>query len=339
MGDVSPTLDYREDRGTGEKRVKPKANFHLVSREAIRVFMKGDEDDHFIRSLDLDPASLLGKSAVRELTDNDLRVSLTLLLREVAPLLAEDQDVSAIVPGLMRANEKPTYWSTVECEVIVRGVRIQDLHRVAHPLTGLAQGTTKRKLELKTLDNKFRIEIENVSRPVKQHNDSSEIMGIRVGLTFKGSAMRGTFGSLGKFFRSDDASPERLLRFRLSDLATVHFNEISKLEGIYLPRPTEWIASDGRRVTPARVVALMAAVTGMPAEQLRLIHDELRPPSTSTRKRMNKALEVEMGCLVAAPIASWLPAPASVQVTREVDINTMAIDPRIERVYGEGRKS
>lgn len=151
VGEVLPATSFKKDRANGDKRLIDKANAHLVKHGAIRLFIQRDKTGDWLNSIDLDPAVLLSDDMRLPFDEESLANSLTILRREITPLLADPQDSVHLVPGLVRDESVCAFWSRVTCCLVGPGAQLKFIRKLSHPLTGPEQGREeKTKLTPKT---------------------------------------------------------------------------------------------------------------------------------------------------------------------------------------------
>jgi hypothetical protein len=320
------------DPDTRKKREKVKANIHLVQDRAIRLFTERDGDGDWIRSIDVNPAVLLHGDKNHLLIEPDLVLALSMLKTKVAPLLADPEDISHIVPGLSGDDEHIAYWRTIESEVRLPGVLLFCLHRLRHPNTGPAEGANEEEIKLGHFGDDSVIRFRKDCWIAAGLTGEQQVEGVRVKLSLKGDALSYRIGGAGITARFGDIS--RVVAFRASDVARVHQEVMSRLEGTYLPVPPEW-ADMGKDATAAKIIALLSRVTSIPLDELRALHDGQSKPSLSTRKRLNKDVVAAVDCLKYVPVSSLFRpedyVTPAVGMTRSQDNQ---IDPLVAAVYG-----
>ena len=332
---VFPETSFRKDPGGEEKLAKVKANIHLVRHGALRLFVERDVDGDWVRSIVLNP-SLLHYGAERyPLLNHDFLRSLRILRRQVTPLLADPLDAQHIVPGLACEGEPVAYLSTIESEILLPGILRPCLHGLSHPMTGPAQGSTKTRIQLGNNDDDCVIRFTEAKVERSGPRGKRDVQGVRVMLVLGGPALPPRFARLGT--TALVRAHHRLVSFPASSIALVHQNVMSQLEGIYLPVPPEWSdKSLGKRVTHAKVFALLSSLTPTPLEKLRRIDEELRHPSYDTRERLDEAVTEAARWLTPTPVSTLF--TSSVYSAQESGMSTPAdgrIDPQIAAAYGQ----
>jgi hypothetical protein len=297
--DVFPATSFKKDPDTRKKREKVKANIHLVRDGAIRLFTERDGDGDWIRSIDLNPAVLLHDDKNHLLIEPDLVLALDILKTKVAPLLADQEDVRHIVPGLAGDNEHIAYWRTIGSEVRLPGILLFCLHRLSHPTTGPAEGANEEEIKLGHFGDDCVIRFKKDCWIVAGPDGAHEVQGVRVKLSLKGDALLAEFGRPGTMALVKEI--ERVVAFRASDVTRVHQEVMSRLEGTYLPVPPEW---DDMGTPAAKIIALLSQVTSIPLDELRAKHEAQSKPSPSTRKRLTKDVKAALDSLKSVPVSS-----------------------------------
>lgn len=332
---VFPETSFKKDPGGEEKLAKVKANIHLVRHGAIRLFFERDADGDWVKSINLNPAILLYGAERHPLIDHDFLRSLSILRRRVPPLLADPLDAQHIVPGLADEGDPIAYWSGLRSEILLPGILRRGLHGLSHPMTGPAQGNTKTRIQLGNNDDDCVIRFTEAKAGRSGPGVSRGAAGVRVELLLKGPSLPPRFARLGTTALVRDH--HRLISFPGSSVALVHQNVMSQLEGIYLPVPPEWSdKSLGKRVTHAKVFALLSSLTAVPLQKLRKIDEELRHPSDDTRERLDKAVLEAARWLTPAPVSTLF--TSSVYSAQAAGMATPAdgrIDPQIAAAYGQ----
>jgi hypothetical protein len=160
------------------------------------------------------------------------------------------------------------------------------------------------------------------------------VEGVRVRLILKGPKLTAEFRPFGTTARIRDE--EKLVAFSERSIHRVHQAVMSRLKGMCLPVPPEWRDRDhGKPITHAKTIALISQLTPIPLEELRGMDEEIRRPSKSTRKRLNKEISKEVGRLNPVPVAGLfesavyaLPQPGMTALP------SGKIDPAIAEAYG-----
>jgi len=333
--DVFPETSFRKDPGGEEKLAKVTANIHLVRHGAVRLFVERDADGDWVKSINLNPALLLYGDERHPLLGQDFLLSLSLFRRQVTPLLAEPSDARHVVPGFGVMGDPLAYWSGLRSELLLPGILRECLHGLSHPATGPAQGSTKTRIQLGSNDDNFVIRFTEATAGRSGPRVSRAAAGVRVELLLKGPALPPRFARLGTTALVRDH--HRLISFPASSVALVHQNAMSQLEGIYLPVPSEWSdKSLGKRVTHAKVFALLSSLTSTPLEKLRQIDEELRHPSDDTRERLDKAVPEALRWLTPAPVSTLFTSSVySAQAAGMAKPADGRIDPQIATAYGQ----
>lgn len=333
--DVFLETSFKKDPKSEEKLAKVKANIHLVRHEAVRLLVERDADGDWVKCINLNPALLLYGDERHPLLDHDFLRSLSLLRRQVTPLLAEPADAGHIVPGLSDTGDPLAYWRSLRSELLLPGILRLCLHGLSHPATGPAQGSTKTRIQLGNNGDDCVIQFTEAKVERSGPGGSRGAAGVRVELLLKGPSLPPRFARLGTTALVRDH--HRLISFPGSSVALVHQNVMSQLEGIYLPVPPEWSdKSLCKRVTHAKVFALLSSLTPTPLEKLRRIDEELRHPSTDTRERLDEAVPEALRWLTPAPVSTLF--TSSVYSAQESGMATPAdgrIDPQIAAAYGQ----
>jgi len=240
-----------EDPYNQEKTAKVKTNIHLVQHGAIRLFAERDDEGDWVVSINLNPSLLLHEAKRHPLLDSDLSLSLGILRNMVTPLLADPLDARHIVPGLVSEKEAIAYWSLIESEILIPGIRLPCLHRLSHPMTGSAEGATKTCIQLGNNggDSVIRFESSQSGWPLVRRG-SQTVQGVRVTLTLKGRALTAEFGQFGTTTLVNNI--ERLTAFPASAVASVHQTMMSRLGGDLPADPAGVGGQDARQAFHTR---------------------------------------------------------------------------------------
>jgi hypothetical protein len=338
--DIFPETGFRKDpdAADSDERIEAtKANIHLVRHGAIRLFTKRDDDaGDWVRSIDINPSQLLYGVERHPLAKGDLPLSLSILKDKVTPLLADPLDARHIVPGLVQDDDKEpvAYWSKVNTELLLAGIDIRCLHGLSHPDTGPADGATSKRIQFgdKQNDCVIRIKAAKWQSAGPQHGTQT-VQGIRVCLILKGRILTGEFMPFGTTALIHDTSC--LVAFHEPSIACVHQAVMARMEGTFLPVPPEWRdGAQGKRITNAKVMALVSQLTSMPLEELRAMDEEIRHPSESTSKRLNKDLATESSRLTPVPVATLFHPAAYASPASGCYHAADNIDPMIADAYG-----
>jgi hypothetical protein len=336
--DVFPETDFREDPDnpdSDERLEKNQSNIHLVRHRAIRLLAVRDDCGDWVRSIDLNPSLLLYEAKRHLLSEGDLLLSLDILRSQVAPLLADPLDARHIVPGLFPDDEPVAYWSLVDSEFLLPGIQIPCLHRLSHPSTGPAEGAKNDRIQLGDKQDHFLIRFKKARWDYADLAGTQNVEGVRVRLILKGPEVAARFKQFGTTALIGDE--KELVAFSERSVASVHQAMMSQLEGTYLPVPPEWKVSDqGKPVTHAKAIALLAKLTPIPLEELRAMDEEIRHPSKSTRKRLNKDVPEEVSRLMPVPVSTLFESAA--YATQEPGWTPQPrgrIDPLIAETYGQ----
>lgn len=333
--DIFEETDFKKNPEREERTERIKSNIHLVRHGAIRLFTERDEGSNWVRSIDINPSMLLYGAKRRVLAAGDLPLSLSILRKQVAPLLADPQNARHIVPGLVQDKEEPlAYWSEVDSEFLFPGVDIRCLHGLSHHLIGPAQGAKPNRIQLGDKKDDCVIRIKKAKREIDGPDGAQDVEGIRVRLILKGRMLTDEFMPFTTTAKVNNTM--RVVAFSMADVARVHQAVMARLEGRYLPVPEEWKnVDDGNRVTTAKAMALVSQLTSIPLQEIRAMDEEVRHPSDSTRKRLKKDLPVEAGWLAPVPVATLFDSSAYASQASGGHRARANIDPLIAAAYGE----
>jgi hypothetical protein len=305
--EIFPQTDFRKDPNnprSDERIEKIKANVHLVRHGAIRLFTKHDGQDTWVYSINLNPSMLRYEAERHVLAAGDLPMSLSILRKQVAPLLADPLDAQHIVPGLVQNGEEPVAsWSEVDSEFQFSGIDIRCLHGLSHPGTGPADGATEKRIQFGDKKDDFVIRIKKAKWDIDEPDGIGDAEGIRVRLILKDQELTSEFMPFGTTAKVNDTV--RLVAFSESSIALVHQAVMARMTGTCLPVPAEWRnEKDGKRVTTAKTMALVSQLTSIPFEELRAMDEEIRHPSESTSKRLRTGAAAAAACLKPVPVSS-----------------------------------
>ncbi len=336
--EVFPETDYRKDSndpGSYERIEKIKANIHLVRHGAIRLFTKRDGQHTWVCSIDLNPSMLLYEAERHVLAAGDLPMSLSILRKEVAPLLADPRDALHIVPGLVQDKQEPVAsWSEVDTEFLFPGINIRCFHGLSHPDTGPADGATVKRIQFGDKRDKCVIRIKKAKWEIDAPHGAQAVEGVRVRLILKGRVLTGEFMPFGTTAKVNDTM--RLMAFSEPSIPLVHQAVMARMGGTFLPDPPEWreLTKD-KCLTTARAMALVSQLTSIPLEELRAMDEEIRHPSESTSKRLKKDLAIECGLLAPVPVATLFNPSAYASQSTRGHHAADNIDPMIAAAYSE----
>jgi hypothetical protein len=298
---VLPEVSFKKDRETDGKVESIKANIHLVSPDAIRLFIKDHGGVSRLHSIDIKVGELLYGNKEHHITDQDLESALDLLRSHVAPLLADPRDVSHILPGHANQDEEIANWSKITSRTFLPGLQIASFHDLSHPRTGPAAGSAKGWIRLEDRNGKFSILFEKAQWPVGPAGKAPIVNGVCVTLCLKGKMARSYFPSIGRLECVEGMN--RLASFRCSDVSEVFMSTMRELTGTYLPIPLEW-ENLGKPVTRPKVMALLNQLTGIPIDDLKNMNEQVSDPSASTRKRLKADIRKASAWLKPVPVST-----------------------------------
>lgn len=328
-------LDDPDDPHNEKLIERIRANIHLVRHGAIRLFTERDDKSDWIRSIDLNPSMLLYDAKRHALAAGDLPLSLSILRKQVSPLLADPLDARHIVPGLLQDEEPVAYWSEVDTEFLFPGIAIRCLHGISHPLTGPAKGATPNRIQLGDKIDDCLIRIKKAKWKIDGPDGAEAVKGVRVRLILKGRALTDEFRTFGKTAKVNNTW--RVVAFSMPVVARVHQSVMALLEGTYMPVPAEWRnrRKGEKALTHAKSMALVSQLTSIPLEEIRAMDEEIRHPSESTRERLDEDLPVEVRRLVPVPVATLFHPSSYTFQNPGTAHSADGIDPLIAEVYGE----
>lgn len=331
-GDVNPETCFAKDPDTRDKIAEVKANIHLVRYNAVRLFTKSDRDGDWIRGIDVNPSTLLYGVENHSLTEQDLLVSLSMVQSLVTPLLADPSDRCHIVPGLVVDDKHLAYWSHIKSVLQLPGIHIPLLHGIKHPDTGPPDGPIDERLQLGKKGDDCVITFDAAGIENTGGNCAHSVDVVHVSLFLKRQALLAAYQNLGTMASVHDK--DRLVAFRAPDVARVHHEVMSRLEGFYLPVPLQW-AGMGKPITTAKVIALLSQVTSIPRDELRAMYEGQSKLSDSTRKRLNNDLPAAAACFKPVPVSSLFRQEVyATQPTGKRHPVDVHIDPQITAAYG-----
>lgn len=334
---VFPETDFRQapdDPYHNNRIERTKFNIHLVRHGAIRLFTERDGDSDWIRSIDLNPSILLHDAKRRVLAAGELLLSLKNLRDKVTPLLASPPDARHIVPGLAQDGEPLAYWSEVDSEFLFPEIDIRCLHGLSHPLTGSAEGAKPDRIQLGDKKDDRVIRTKKAKWEIEGADGLRAVEGIRVRLILKGRALTDEFLPFATMAKVKGCW--RVVAFSEAGPACVHQSVMSRIEGTFLPVPVEWRSrSEGKKhLTHAKAMALVSHLTSIPVAELRTMDQDIRHPSESTRKRLNKELPIEFSRLAPVPLATLFQPSAYASGATGIPRARGNIDPDIAAAYG-----
>lgn len=302
-----PEVAFKQDREADEMAESAKANLFLVHHKAIRLFVKNDGSGYRIRSITVNPAELMrhshSHSHQHTVPSDSLDAAFDLLKSNIEPLLAEPLDIRHIVPGEVDdISAHCTYWSETAFKTFIPGLEIACFHGLAHPLTGPAQGSSKKRIDLCDDNGNLVISFEQIRMKGKGKKTLPCAEGVSVTLTLSGHMLPDTFSATGKTAWIHNA--KRLVSFPEMSVAETFLDRLSQIGGTYLPIPPEW-AGMGKPITYAKTIALLSQLTGMPVARIREMDETIRKSSESTIKRLDHDVPAAAACLKPVPVA-WL---------------------------------
>jgi hypothetical protein len=227
---------------------------------------------------------------------------LELLKENVAPLLANRDDVRHIIPGNAGDDgEHRSNWSEVECRLLLPHYEIGCFHCLAHPLTGPALGSTKKRIELSSEDGCCTIRFDQTHWEGTGSTRLARVDGVAVTLTLKGHALAAVFES--KNLTASVRGTKRLVRFSADLIVNGFLDVLRQTAGSYLPVPPDW-AAIGKAVTSAKVIALLAEITSIPMDEILAMDAAIRNPCKSTSNILNKGTAAWAASLKPIPVSS-----------------------------------
>jgi hypothetical protein len=330
-------IEQNPDDPGGDKRIeKSKSNIHLVRHGAIRLFAKPDGDGWLVHSIDLNPSILIHRKERARLRAGDMPLSLNMLKGAITPLLAEPLDALHIVPGLVATGQPVAFWSLVDGEFYIPQVDIRCLHGLSHPDTGPAEGAKQNRIQLGDEEDDCLIRFKKAKWNIDGPDGERQVEGIRVRLVLKGRKLNNAFMKFGTISKVD-RNTRYLVAFTESGIHQMAHEVMARLEGTCLPVPAAWLENKIKkrkdRVTHAKAITLVSQLTSIPLEELRVMDEELRHPSDSTRKRLNKDVPVEADRLTPVPVASLFDPSTHASQTSGGHHTRANIDPLIANAY------
>lgn len=332
--DIFPITDIRQDPNADYwhgciKNIK--ANIPLA-RRSISLFTIRDCEGDWIQSIDLYPSQLLYDVKRHHHAYGDLQLSLSILMKQVAPLLADPLDARHIVPGLVQGKDHIASWSEVDSELLMPAIYVQCFHNLKHQLTGPAQGTKPKRIQLGNKNDDCVIRIKEEKTKIKGVK-GGPVEGCRVRLILQKPTLTYQFAPFGTTATMD--KDKNLVSFTELSIAQVHQSVMARMEGTYLPVPEEWRNRDeGKRMTSAKIIALLSQLTSIPLDELLAIDRDIRSPSTSTIQRLKKELLIESSRLNSVPVSSLFHQGAYPQLTPGESSRLCEMNEDIVRVYG-----
>ena len=332
--DIFPVTDIRNDPDADyrhERIKKIKANIHLVSH-SIRLFTMRDSKGDWIQSIDLYPSQLLYNVKRHPHAKGDLQRSLSILMKQVAPLLADPLDALHIVPGLVQDMEHVASWSEVDSELLMPAIYVQCFHNLNHQLTGPAQGTKPKRIQLGNKNDDCVIRIKEEKSKIKGVK-GAPVEGCRVRLILQGRALTNQFAQFGTTATIDN--DDYMVAFTESSIAQVHQSVTGRMEGTYLAVPAEWRnRAEGKPMTSAKFIALLSRLTSIPLDELQAMDEDIRDPSKRTIGRLDKDLEIEFNRLAPVSASSLFQSITYPAPIHGIATSPGEIDAEIARVYG-----
>lgn len=332
--DVYPETSFKRDLDDPEsdgRIMQRKFNIHLVRHGAIRLLVERDKDHaDWVRSIELNPSMLIYAEKKQPHRIGDLTLALNILSKQISPLLADPLDAQNIIPGLIESEEPIAFWSLIDSEIVLPEIKVYCLHGLSHPNTGPAEGVKEDRIQLGDKQDDCVIRFKEANWPC----DGQMVEGTRVRLILKGRILTEEFKAFGTITKIDNTM--RLLSFTESGIAHVHQAVMARTEGTYLPVPVEWRdRTKGKPLTHAKVIALTSCLTSTDPEEIRLMDEEIRSNSDSTRKRLKKDLPIECNRLVPRPVSSLFQPSAPTFPASGLSHTDDRIIPTIAEVYGE----
>lgn len=335
--DIFPVTDIRRDPNADYwlGRIKNiKANIPLA-RRSISLFTIRDCEGDWIQSIDLYPSQLLYDVKRHPHAYGDLQLSLSILMKQVAPLLVDPLDARHIVPGLVQGKDHIASWSEVDSELLMPAIYVQCFHNLKHQLTGPAQGTKPKRIQLGNKNDDCVIRIKEEKRKIKGVKGGL-VEGCRVRLILQKPTLTYQFAPFGTTATMD--KDINLVSFTELSIAQVHQSVMARMEGTYLPVPEEWRNRDeGKRMTSAKFIALISQLTSIPLDELLAINREINRPAISTIQRLKKDLLIESSRLNSVPVSSLFHSGAYSTPLPAVSSLPDKTDAEIARVYGIAR--
>lgn len=301
-GNVLPDTSFSKDHQNDEKFVKKKANISIGTRQAVSIFINKNSrsnDDYRLCSISVDPLALSDDCPFQALKNPTyLNDALSRMRCQVSPLLADPQQALQI--GAQSSDKKSTcYISMVQMSARIKCIETSCLHDLWHPLTGSAQGTTDKRIELVSSDG-CSILIEN---DTWYEQTSDRVKGVVLSLKLTKSCLVNQFAQRNCTTLVEGRP--RLLDLTLEDTTQLYHQLISKLKGFYLPVPPEWPFM-GKAVTSAKTIALLSQLTGIPAQEIHAMRDTICKPSRATLYLLEKDVSAAMACMKPASIVKSL---------------------------------
>ena len=310
VGEVLPATSFKKDHSTGGKRLKVKANAHLVKHGAIRLFIQRDETGDCLTGIDLSPAVLLSDDMRLPLDEKALEKTLNILVKEITPLLADPLDARHLIPGMVHDESARAYWSRVTFELLVPGPQLQYIHRLAHPLTGAEQGREEKRVRLGARGAHCTITFEDVTWTEVDPHGAHKVHGVRVVLSVSKSALPEVLGAFGK--TQEINGVERVVGFSARDVDSAFHCTMSQMEGFYVLPPSEWFETTDttNTVTHSKMIAMLSVVTGVPAGEIIAMYAKESQCSADTLDEIRKGVDETIASFKLVPVAALFESAA-----------------------------
>lgn len=322
------------DRETKEKILRPKANIHLVAFGAIRLFARpdGPDDRMTVKAIDVDVPLLLYSNSDHPLTHDDVARALTRVQREVAPLLADENDARHIVPGLAKRSEARASWRYIMSTVTYMHTPLHECYNIAHPGTGAAEGTTPKRTQLGRKGDDLIITFESPKMPLRDQQDRTieNIPRIKITVSLKGHGMVCRYRNSGRTAKIGKS--RRLTRFASSTPADVHKTIMSELEGVHIASAAR--SATDRAITPGKAIAFLSQITSLSVEDLSSTYMEIDTTKRKKRNRVNNAIPNELERINPVPLAARLtPVSQALGSAKQPSCPVHDADSRIAAIY------
>jgi hypothetical protein len=291
------------------------------------------EVSHELISLSLRPSILMTGTNIRVLDRDLLLTSLSMMREQVGKLLLNPDDVDLLIPGLTPKCKGAPYWSEITMELLGLKFPLLGLTDMLYDARVVPLCSKEHHIFFEPLQS-HDIELTTSERHKPPLCDSKERANLFCYSTKlrSGSLVANFRDTLSACFNQIDDTP-RLISFKCETLGQVLLNEIRKLSGFAVRQRHH--SGEKLQMSCGSAIALMAAVTGIPTEEVEELYACVSGYKSRTLKEIRAEVEQAQSRFETLNVVDVIhEANASLQFHSRHNPRTHAVHPGIEQIYG-----
>ena len=285
-------LDVKKGTKRHRDEEQPYLTIDLLGYGSIRIYAERCHDGYRIKTITLNPSSILYGYNGRPLSTLDLQTAFSVAIDAMAPLLADPDDIIHLIPGIAPKCRAVAYWNMLElpCNLsdpnrgllaVLKNCRHPGIKLKPMPVEGESYRLGKRSCQLCI---KFYYKDFEMRKLVDKFTAPEPQPVMRVEATLKGAALAEQMGSEGNFAMINGTS--RLVRFSAADTVRAHRAVVSQLKGCYQPVSVE---VDQGKDKVGRFIARASSFTGTAVDDLIDLYVEECADGKNTKTRIRQA--------------------------------------------------